>query len=282
MKKFGMIFLLMVFFVFPVHRGWSALGEACGAASNPWVTGDPVRNMVGSLMNLFFKQDDPILGATMNVIQEEIQEALEGDGESYVEDVGTGSVGPGLTTPTYDYVNSKILTSNLKTPYAPLNSKLSSGDLKKVVEEMFFIASPAEATEEKQAEVLKRRTDYLTTIGKSYTRMAYEVQQNLISDMSSISANINGNGSIGATAGMDQTWHAINRALIADIAMQIQLMELDAAKFLSVQPLILMTETPPVVATETQTASESEESDDKSSETETPSEETSNGEEEDS
>ena len=281
MKKIGIIFLFLMWGMCSAHRVSAA---ACGTITNPIILGDPIREMVGSIMTLFFKGDDPILGATLNVIQEEIQKELEGDGGvSFVEDVGTGSAGPGLTTPTYDYVNSKILTANLKTPYAPLNSKLSSGgDLKKVVEDMFFIASPAEATEEKQAEVLKRRTDYLTTIGKSYTRLAYEVHQNLISDMSSISANINGNGSIGATAGMDQTWHAINRALIADIAMQIQLMELDAAKFLSVQPLILMTETPPVVATATEKSSSSDGEGGPSSETETPTGKTAKGEKEDS
>ena len=165
---------------------------------------------------------------------------------SKVEDVGTGETGPGLVTPTFDYINKNVLTAPLKTPYKPLADKLSEGaDVRAVVQEMFFLPDAKSASEKKQQEVLARRTAYLTALGRSYTKLAYGVHQKLISDMNSVAADINGNGSIGATAGLDQTWHAINRALIADIAMQIQLMELDAAKFLSVQPVILMTETPP-------------------------------------
>ena len=42
---------------------------------------------------------------------------------------------------------------------------------------------------------------------------------------------------------MDQTWKAVNRALITDSALQIQLMELDAARFLSIQPVEVLEET---------------------------------------
>lgn len=233
-------FLFSIILVLAPCRGWAIV-------VNPFMIGDPVRSVIGILMTLFYKADDPILGATLNVTQEEVEALLAGD-ETYVEDEGTGEAGSGLSTPTFDYVSKNVLSATLKTPYKPLNDKLSSSDKKAVVKEMFFIATDAEATEEKQAEILQKRTDYLTQIGKTYTQIAYGVHQQLISDMDSISADINGNGSIGATAGMDQTWQAINRALISDIALQIQLMELDAAKFLSVQPLVLMTEQQPTQA----------------------------------
>ena len=218
---------------------------------NPYLTSDSLRSIAGGIMTLVMMASGhgPTLGAVLNVTQEEIGALMEGD-VSYVEDVGTGEAGPGLATPTYDYIDKNILTATLKTPYAPLNNRLSSGaDYKAIVQDMFFIPNAAEATEQKQQQVLARRTAYLTALGRAYTQLAYGVHGTLISDMHSVAADINGNGSIGATAGADQTWHAINRALIADIAMQIQLMELDAAKFLSVQPLILMTEAPPTTTT---------------------------------
>ena len=212
---------------------------------NPAKMSDSFRALVGSILNLLKLGEEPEIGAVLNVTQEEVDALVAGD-ETYEEDVGTGEAGPGLATPTFDYINTNVLTNKLKTPYEPLNRKLSGkADYKKIVKEMFFIATDKEATEKKQQEVLSTRTAYMTELGKSYTRLAYNVHQQLIDDMTSISADINGNGSIGATAGMDQTWHAINRALIADIALQIQLMELDAVKFLSVQPLVLMTETQP-------------------------------------
>ena len=242
MRRLLKIIIVVGILLFSPHKGFAIV-------VNPYKMGDPLRNLIGIVMSLYAQAHSPTVGAYLNVTQDEVEALLAGD-ESYVEDVGTGEAGPGLSTPTFSYISSKI-SSGQKTPYAPLNNKLTKGaDVKAIVKEMFFIADAKEATDKKQEEVQARRTAYLTSIGKNYTRMAYEVQQQLISDMSAVSADINGNGSIGATAGLDQTWHAINRALIADIAMQIQLMELDAAKFLSVQPLVLMPETQPSTSTE--------------------------------
>ena len=214
--------------------------------SNPPAMSDSLRGLIGNIMSLIEVGNEPELGAVLNVTQEEVAGLLAGDDISYEEDEGTGTAANAVPTATFDYINEKILSSGTKTPYAPLNSKISDdADMEKIVKEMFFIASSEDATTEKQAEIQSARNAYLTQIGKEYTRIAYNVQLKLIEDMDSVSSDINGNGSIGAVSGMDQTWKAVNRALIADIALQIQLMELDAAKFLSVQPLVLMTETRP-------------------------------------
>ena len=75
--------------------------------------------------------------------------------------------------------------------------------------------------------------------------MAYEVQQKVIENMDSLGADIGGSGTIGEISALDQTWSSINKTLIADIALQIQLMELDAARFLSVQPIKIMSKEQP-------------------------------------
>lgn len=247
MKK---IFVLLFCIFLPI-RGWCIV-------TNPWIMADPVRSLIGILAVLRKWGDKPEMGAQLNVTEEEVAALMDGD-ESYIEEEGTGTPAGAVPIATFDYIKEEVLDSDKKTPYAKLNGKISDGDMTAVVKQMFFIATSDEATDEKKKEIEKTRTDYLTTIGKEYVKMAYGIQQKLIEDMSSISADINGNGSIGAVSGMDQTWKAVNRALITDIAMQIQLMELDAAKFLSVQPFVLMTETQPVSADENSNPDENKE-----------------------
>lgn len=214
---------------------------------NPLAMSDSIRGAIGNIMSLIKVGPEPETGAVLNAHQEEVG-ALEDGDESYRVDEGTGSAdGAGdLGISAYEYMKEKVFTNSKKTPYAPLNQKLTDGaDMKQVVKDMFFIEKEEDNTEAKQQEVVANRTAYLTTVGKEYTELAYNVQQKIIDDMSAVGADINGNGSIGAVAGMDQTWKAVNKALIADIGMQIQLMELDAAKFLSVQPIMIMSEERP-------------------------------------
>lgn len=253
MKRFLVIGILSVSLMSAV-AGWAdpfvtsvADSYYPNAVINLPIMTDSVRGLVGNIMSLIKVGNEPEMGAVLNVHQASLG-ALEDGDESYRVDEGTGSAGDGgdLAISAYDYMKEKVFSNSKKTPYAPLNQKLTNGaNMQQVVKEMFFIENEVDNTEAKQAEIVKNRTEYLTTVGKEYTKLAYEVQQKIINDMSAVSSDINGNGSIGAVAGMDQTWKAVNKALIADIGMQIQLMELDAAKFLSVQPIMIMSEKRP-------------------------------------
>jgi len=215
------------------------------ATINPLAMTDSVRGAIGNIMTLAKVGPEPETGAVLNCSQEEVG-ALEDGDESFRVNEGTGSGADDLAISAYDYVKSKVFSDSKRTPYAELNRRIKGGgNMQTVVKDLFFIENEADNTEERQAEVTRRRTEYLTTIGREYTKLAYEVQQKLIDDMSAVSADINGNGSIGAVSGMDQTWKAVNKALIADIGLQIQLMELDAAKFLSVQPIVIMSKERP-------------------------------------
>ncbi len=211
--------------------------------SDPVSITDSVRNTGSALLNLLALGEEPEMGARLNVTQADVGALVDGT-TSYVSEPGTGKPDSGtMPLDTYTYLHNTYLTDKIKTPYSPLNKKLTdSADMEQVVKEMFFLENNADATEEKQEAIRKEREKYLTKIAKEYVKTAYTVQEKLIEDMNVVSSDINGDGSIGATSGTDQTWKAINRALMADIVMQIQLMELDAAKFLSVQPILLMTE----------------------------------------
>ena len=256
MKKSLIAFLLLVGINVASSRAW-AEGQSVATTDTPDPTNNPVfitdsiRGLIGSIMSLIDVGDHPKLGATLNIIQGEVDALVDGD-ESYLEDAGTGeasSSSGGLTISAYDYVEKHVLNNNLKTPYAPLNSKVvynfkdgTVSGAEKAIKELFFIAKQSDVTDEKREEIVANRNDYLKKVSQTYVSLAYNVQKSLVDDMSAISADINGNGSIGATAGTDQTWHAINKALVADIALQIQLMELEAARFLFVQPEVIMSE----------------------------------------
>ena len=211
---------------------------------NPIHIVDPVRSIVGFILSLINIGEDPVMAAWLNVTQEQVAAAVEGD-RSYVTPQGTGSPATEVPVPTYEYVQEKIFSNSNRTPYAPLNSKIAAGgDMEEAVKEVFFYSGD-DLDETKRKEIEKKRKEYVVALGKEYVKMAYEVQQKVIENMSALGTNIGGNGTIGAVSSLDQTWKSVNRSLIADIALQIQLMELDAARFLSAQPVQIMSETPP-------------------------------------
>ena len=233
--------LLLLFLIFAPMRGYASV------IANPWMLADPVRTLVGIIISLLKSAETPKVEALMVVTQEEVDALVDGS-ESYQVDEGTGSAASPVPSEAYDYVNTAVLSNTQKTPYEPLNAKITSGgDMEKVVKEMFFFeatdANPL--TDEKRQEIEAVRTDYLTTLAKSYLRTAYEVQEKIIENLDSISADVNADGSIGSVSGIDQTWKTVNKTLIADIGLQIQMMELDAARFLTAQPVRLMSETRP-------------------------------------
>ena len=211
-------------------------------AVNPLEMSDSIRGAVGNILTLIDIGEEPELGALINVSEGTAEALIDGD-ESYIVDEGTGSASGShdLKISSYDYIKEHVLDSGKKTAYTPLNDKIAAGgDMEQIVKDMFFIDTPQNDTDAKQLEIMRNRAAYLKAVSRNYTNLAYTIQTKLIDDMDAISADINGNGSIGAIAGLDQTWKAVNKALIADIAMQIQLIELDAAKFLSIQPFVLM------------------------------------------
>ncbi|MBQ3695697.1 MAG: hypothetical protein II938_01840 [Alphaproteobacteria bacterium] len=215
---------------------------------NPQSMSDSIRGAIGNIMALLPAADGPQMGANINVTQGKADALVTGDA-SYVVDEGTGAPSNSdLNISAYEYVKENILDNDKKTAYGPLNDKIKSGgDMTAVVKEMFFIENEEDNTEENKTKIMENRKAYLKTIASDYVYTAYNVREKLIDDMKAISADLNGNGTIGATSGIDQSWRAVNKALIADIAMQIQMLELDAARFLSVQPIVLMPKDRPAV-----------------------------------
>jgi len=112
--------------------------------------------------------------------------------------------------------------------------------LREIIMKEFFIASDAENTSENRKKVQRNRDDYLRTLGREYARLSNTVQEKLSDDIGAVVAALNGDGSIGIVSGTDQSWKAINKAFLVDLALQIEMMELEAARFLSVQPISMV------------------------------------------
>jgi len=251
MSKKTFLSALMGVVAFVSSESWAACTTPplqIPVATIPTLT-DPIRNITGAVLSLLSLGEEPVQMAEVNVKQQEVDALADGD-TSYRVNEGKGEAASGLEITAYDYLKEKVLDGNY-TPYAPLNSKINGGegDTKQAILDLFFVPDEKTATQEQVDRIEKNRADYLKTISDSYVRLAYETQQKLIDDMDAVTAEISGNGTIGVISGIDQTWRAVNKALIADIALQIEAMELDAAKFLSYQPLIVMDENPPAELT---------------------------------
>jgi len=212
---------------------------------NHWFGGDPYSSLVGTVAGLIASFSEPEMGATVNVIQEEA-DALESGSEQYVDAEMSGSAtSQGFATTAYDYVNQNIFNGAQRSAWSEFDSKINSlstvDDTEALIKKTFFIENKAEVTPEKEEEIRQTRTKYLQTIGAAYAELAQEVQTRLIEDLNSVkTTKFNGDGLIGAVTGVDQTWLAATRALMADIALQLQLLEVDAARFLQDQKIELI------------------------------------------
>ncbi|MBP5343571.1 MAG: hypothetical protein J6Y85_00635 [Alphaproteobacteria bacterium] len=239
---------------------WLPLADA-----NAWMGGDSVTSLIGTVASLIASFSEPEMGATVIVTQEEA-DALGAGSEKYVKAEMSGSAtSQGFSTTAYDYVRQNIFeggasmvindsnddsddteilkfTGAKRSAWPYLNNRIDNlmtvDDTAKFVKETFFVEDNDQLTQAKIDKAKRNRTQYLQAIGSEYSLLAQEVQRRLIPDLESVNtAPFNGDGLIGAVTGMDQTWLAATRALMADIALQLQLLEVDAAMFLQLQPI---------------------------------------------
>ena len=228
----------------------------------PWSVTDPIRNTTGAVLSLYSLSQDPKQVAKIIGHQEETEAELGGGGEEESEDEGedeeessneeveegSGSSAGDMDISAYTYVKEKIFDKNMYSPYSKLNGKVkpvlgtsgANSRLREIILEEFYIENPSDNTIENRKKIQRNRDDYLRTLGREYTRLSNTVQSKLADDLSAVVSELNGDGSIGIVSGTDQSWKAVNKALIVDLALQIEMMELEAARFLSVQPISLI------------------------------------------
>ena len=231
--------------------------------AQPFASGDPATSIVGTVAGLIASFIEPEMGAAVNVTQAEAAALQDGSKKYEQLEMSGSATSQGFGTTAYDYLEQRSMSGSTKTPYAYFNDRLTSlfedeskvtdsaarGNIQKenynkavqMVKDRFFVEKAEDLTPEKEAEIRNLRAEYLQTIATDYALTAQEVQTRLASDFDTvITTPFNGDGLLGAISGIDQTWLAATRALMADIALQLQLLELDASKFLDVQPIELL------------------------------------------
>ena len=270
MKKLLYAFVIVAF-LYPTRTSATVITSIAEFLAQQYLGGDPITAMIGTVRGLLESFSEPEMGATVNVIQEEA-DALEAGSEKYIQAEMDGSAtSQGFSTTAYDYVrqnlfeggasitsdsdseggNSESSSSTMKFtkvkrsawPYLNnrINDAMTVDGARKLVIETFFVEDKEGVSQAKIDEVNKHRIEYLQAIGSEYSLLAQEVQKRLIADLESVNTTtFNGDGLIGAVTGVDQTWLAATRALMADIALQLQLLEVDAAMFLQYQPVEIL------------------------------------------
>jgi hypothetical protein len=268
MKKLLYAFVIVAF-LYPTRAPATVITSIAQFLAQQYLGGDPITAMVGTVAGLLASFSEPEMGATVNVTQEEA-DALEAGSEKYIQAEMDGSAtSQGFSTTAYDYVrqnlfeggasissdsedgesdssNSKMKFTTVKRSAWPylnnrINDAMTVDGARKLVIDTFFVEDKEGVSQAKIDEVNKHRIEYLQAIGSEYSLLAQEVQKRLIADLESVNTTtFNGDGLIGAVTGVDQTWLAATRALMADIALQLQLLEVDAARFLQYQPVEIL------------------------------------------
>ena len=187
-----------------------------------------------------------------------------------------------LTNGVYSYVQSEILSQTNLTQYTVLqndiNSPKAEGDATKLctnspsdttfpglgyaqgskanpiciaIVDTFFAAKGDENTHEYQDTVLSQRQDYAQQVAKRHVTLGYNIQQKVIDDLKTAAkAPITSDNEVGAIAIDGQTLDEMLKVTVADLAIQIEMMEADAVAFLLQQPIEIMSKEPPAESQE--------------------------------
>lgn len=168
-----------------------------------------------------------------------------------------------LKNGVYGYVHDEILTQTDLTKYADLQKeiispkaegnaratceslKFTSDNTKNIciaVVDTFFADKGQEGnTEEYKGQRLLNRRNYIQSIAKRHATLGYNVQQKVMDDLKAAAeAPVKSDNEIGAIAIDGQTLDEMLKITVADIALQIEMMEADAVDFLLQQPVEIM------------------------------------------
>lgn len=237
----------------------------------PRIVYDPFRNVIGVIASIISLCNDGEPKAELIAVQERMDGSACGDvapeaGESncywhgsHNEDGGcvcdlgyTGEFCQEEDTriddnafrgSAYTYVKAQLLDKNTLSNYQPLQSHLggSGADFQQAIISTFF--APSDANTATEAEYARRRQEYGELITTQHVVWGSQVQQRLVRDIQSAgTAPVTSVTEVGNIAIDGRTLDEMIKLEIVDIAMQIELMEEDAMRYMLHQPVKLLTE----------------------------------------
>ena len=166
-----------------------------------------------------------------------------------------------LQNGVYSYIKSEILDQTDLSKYSVLQSNLSNptnvgnsqatcdslhftGSSQKTcmaIVNTFFADKGNENTREYKEQILNQRQAYAKQVTERHITIGYNTQQKVIDDLRAASkAPVSSDNEIGAIAIDGQTLDEMLKIVVADVALQIEMMEADAVAFLLQQPVEIM------------------------------------------
>ena len=228
-----------------------------------WVT-DWGRSIVGIITGVMELSNDGEDKAQIIATQEETNKnacGSSGSADSTDTSSGTmnlGSAGAsGFSGSAFDYINTTLLSTGIgNVGYQPLKNALSAAkgdatlraDIREAVLKNFF-ADPTkseESTSEYKNAIKDARNAYVQEASARHVNLGYRIKGHIQNDLSVISSlPVTGDGELGAIAVDAHTLEQMVKMELVDLALQIEMMEADAIRFLIQQPVEIMSETKP-------------------------------------
>ncbi len=175
----------------------------------------------------------------------------------------TGTAGAtALKNGVYSYVKSEILDQTDLSKYDKLQSALSAptnvGNSQATCQSLNFASQKATETcmavvntlfadkgaendQEYKKTILNQRQEYARQVTERHITLGYNVQQKVVEDLAAAAqAPVSSSSEIGSIAIDGQTLDEMLKIVVADVALQIEMMEADAVDFLMQQPVEIM------------------------------------------
>ena len=219
------------------------------------------RAVTGIVQGIIALTGDGAAKAELIAIQEQINE--NADGTAGWDTIPTGMAEPtDLQNDVYSYVKRNILDQTDLSKYSVLQRNLSApkgeGNARETCESLgfrqvrqkqtcmavidtFFADKGKYNTQKYQDKILSQRQAYAQKITERHIELGYNVQRRAITDLAAAArAPVSKDNEIAEIAVDGQTLDEMLKITVADLALQIEMMEADALNFMLQQPVEMM------------------------------------------
>lgn len=237
------------------------MGSVCHVPSVPLNSKDLGRSITGIFQGILTLTQDGESKASLIAVQENINKNADGTGDWELNPNAKGSITQTpLKNGAYDYIKTQLLDKTDLSSYKTLQTALSSSEYQghslatcetlgwqtdnakqtcAAIVNTFF--TPFDDTDPNKVKAQKQRQEYANQVSPRFIRLAYETQQKLITDLQAASsAPVASQNEVGSIANDGQTLDEMIKITVADLALQVEMMEADAMAFLLQQPVGIM------------------------------------------
>lgn len=229
---------------------------------SPAFSKDLGRSVTGIFQGILTLTQDGESKAELMAVQEQINNNADGTGDDTPNPCSDGSVTQtALKNGAYDYVKKQILDRTDLTTYGKLQTALSGSSkgahAVSVCEELNWKAggkgketcqavvdtffTKTGATDREMETIQSQRQAYASTVVPRFITLGYETQQKLKADLQAAAvAPVAADNEIASIANDGQTLDEMLKITVADLALQVEMMEADAMGFMLQQPVAIM------------------------------------------